>query len=215
MQPLNKVAGIWLNDRQMVQFTWEPSDNNDRYIRVFGVVETETGLRIDSRCYADKDLRTSAGVDMFSIAVRVTNGTNGVSRRQFFLCSSDAQSFNQQELDELLKNKSATPYLSSVIIGHAQLQVWIKRRRAGIATAISISLRSSVDIANGILGYKYICGDKEICLPFPERVVGGRQKVRFGSMLIPTGNDIYVVTMDNRFSSNIDIKKGSIIGGLF
>lgn len=210
MNPLLNVFGAWNRSDQSVLFRWEANGSNDRYIHVLGISEGNGTLRIDPKCYMQKDMRFAAGSNMLSISVRLSGGVNGVRGRQFLVFSTDEGGWNENELEAVMNDPSRrSHFVITVIIGHAQLTYSVRNRRVNSARVVSFVLRSSVAIAENVIGYRYMCGDKEICLPFPGAIPGGNKKIKTGEILIPAGSVVQVTPVDQRFNRNFDIRKSS------
>lgn len=211
MQPLNILRKSWKNG--VVHFEWDAAENNNRYVYAIALTGTLEPC-FDGSCWNEKDIsRTRDARDASSIDIKIGR-SKAVAKRQFILFSS-AEALDVRALYNKPLSVQWRPYIGSATIGHTRVRYWQKKGKAVDALEVSFVLKSDADIDEGVLGYRYMCGDTEMRLPFPERIVGGNRKNRSKSILVPVGCNVTIVPLEQSCDGSVEIQKGSFIGGLF
>lgn len=206
MQLLKIKRGTW--EKGKVNLGWDTITNKNRYIYALDVTQE----RIQS--VTTKDIRDLSPENVHSIAIEPSGRSGGVIIRDYIIVSSserlDVRSLSLNSLGNRWRE-----YKYSAVIGKAKVRYWVKKRRSAEGTEISFILKSNVDIEKGLLGYKYICGNKEIRLPFPWPITGGNKKIWSKSILVPTGSNVVVCPMDQSHVGSIQCNQGSFLEGVF
>lgn len=216
MKTLQGISGVWAQSQQMVTFKWQPDGSNNRYVHIIGLTENNGKLQLDDNCYTEKDLKFAMGKEMLTISISVNSGAASISKKGFFAFSTLDSYWDRGEVQTII-NKSGwnSPYVVAVAIGHASLQYGLISKRAGLARSVTFVLSSTSGVPEGVLGYRYQCGDTEITLPFPGDIPAGKKRVKYGPILIPFDSEIKPIPMNEQYTSNVDIQRKTMLGGLF
>lgn len=208
MQSLKNVSGKWIQSQRSVKLKWDADGSNDRFIHVFGINNVDGRNTLDVNCLANKDLKYSSGSDMLSILIRIPGEIGCVMKKQFLLFSTHDNNWDRDNIERIINNDlEKEKYISTAIIGNAQVDYYLKTKRQKDLQAVSIVLNSDADISNNILGYTYRCGNKLIRISFPGTISGNMKKSEYGPILIPAGESLSIIQLDQQLSGNIVVKQ--------
>jgi len=206
MKSLKGFQGRWNGSLQCIQFSWDSrSLGTDRYIAIVSINGEGSALKVDFNNYMFMDIRSLQG-DGNPISFKNTFGGTGVYRIQF--CGVSVESKAEVTEENILAFcQKDSECIAQVMMGRADITWTASTSVFENVKSVSLSVRSSCDISNGVLGYQYAFGQNLfVKMPFPGMIRQGAW-CDYPPILIPKDCEIEVVPYDSHFSGNLIITK--------
>lgn len=211
MKAIKDFSGYWNPDKRAIQFKWDVSGmGNDRYIYIIGLKEENNLLKPDISQSLVFDICDMRNRSQSSTLMQITNLKFGVYKMRFCAYSMPQATICSDE--EIIKACESDPaFTTTVMMGRASIAYVAESSIADNAKIVKVHLKSDSDIAEGVLGYRYVIDNCEIVNAFPGNVRKG--KFTYPAILIPRESEIQIAPIDRQFSGNLQItpKKSKLL----
>lgn len=193
---LEKLQAVW-NDGK-VRFNWDVQGtkklSSGCYLHIYSVGS-------DGRLTPERDDVVKGG----SYQIECRGGAGVLVKRRYAVGFSQRMEHGEVLLQELREHLSE--FLVEVVTGHGQIE-WRAKvlHRAPEADEVEIRLKSSIQLEQGILGYRFRMDGKKFTFAIPQRI-DKSDKQHLPGIIVPRDSGLELCVMDSAYERNLSIKQ--------
>ena len=212
MNPLPGLKALWDSETKSVQVSWDSgSMGNACFIYFVPLIKQPANLHGNSEMTVDRsvnpvalDLRTFPAGRAGKYSWSLPLFSNDIKMYYFMAYSEEYPNpINLQTIHSLLQQRREL--LGSVIVGQAEIDYWVKYKRADKATQFaSIAVYSDREIEGQCLNYSYQLGGKTLSQVLPLEIHKG--VVKSPRFLIPAGCTVILTAAQEGLSGVMRIR---------